>query len=239
MKKFLFTILFIPCLVLASGGHILEKVNVDPADQASLQKGARTFVNYCLNCHSAMYMRYNRIAKDLGLTEEEVAKNLMFAATKIVEPMNVAIPAAEAKKWFGTVPPDLSVITRARGADWVYTYLKSFYLDPNKPTGVNNLIFKDVGMPHVLWELQGYPEPVFANDHGGEKVVTGIKITKPGTQTTAQYDETLHDLVNFMSYIGEPSKLDRINLRPWVLLFLAVFALLAYLLKKEYWRDVH
>jgi len=242
MKKLVFAVIVLmtPFLAMASGDHVLENSNVDPADQASLQKGARTFVHYCLNCHSASYMRYNQIARDLGLTEEEVMKNLMFAANKIVEPMNVAMPAAEAKKWFGTVPPDLSVITRARGSDWVYTYLKSFYLDPSKPTGVNNLIFKDVGMPHVLWELQGYPEPVFANSgHGGEKAVTGIKVTAPGKQTAAQYDETVHDLVNFMSYVGEPSKLTRARLGPWVMIFLAVFALLAYLLKKEYWRDVH
>lgn len=239
MKKFVVAILasFIPFLVIASENMALEKANVDPGDQASLQKGARTFINYCLNCHSASYMRYNRMAKDLGLSEDEVTKNLMFAATKIVDPMNVAMPA-EAKKWFGTIPPDLSVITRARGSDWIYTYLKSFYLDPSRPTGVNNLVFKDVGMPHVLWELQGYAEPVI-NDHGGEKIVTGIKVTQPGTQTAAQYDATVHDLVNFMAYVGEPSKLDRLRLGPWVMIFLAVFALLAYLLKKEYWRDVH
>lgn len=240
MKKFVFAVLALfTCLVEASSTHILEKANVDPADQASLQKGARTFINYCLNCHSASYMRYNRMAKDLGLSEDEVMKNLMFAANKIVEPMNVSMPAAEAKKWFGTVPPDLSVITRSRGSDWVYTYLKSFYLDSSRPTGVNNLLFKDVGMPHVLWDLQGYPEPVLTNEHGGEKAVTGIKVTKPGKQTAAQYDETVHDLVNFMTYVGEPSKLDRARLGPWVLIFLAVFVLLAYLLKKEYWHDIH
>jgi len=223
---------------MASEESLLEKANVNPADQASLQKGARTFINYCLNCHNAAFMRYNRMAQDLGLSEEEVTKNLMFASTKIGETMTVAMPRADAKKWFGTIPPDLSVIARARGADWIYTYLKSFYLDPNRPTGVNNLVFKDVGMPHVLWGLQGYAEPVFAV-HGTEKVITGTKVVTPGLQTPAQYDETVHDLTNFLAYVGEPSKLDRLRLGPWVMLFLLVFVVLTYLLKKEFWRDVH
>jgi ubiquinol-cytochrome c reductase cytochrome c1 subunit len=235
--------LLIPGVLMASGHAHLEKANVDPTDKVSLQKGAQTFVNYCLNCHSASSMRYSRVAKDLGLTEEEVTKNLMFAGTKIGAPMDVAMPSAEAKKWFGTVPPDLSVITRARGSDWVYTYLKSFYLDPSRPTGVNNVIFKDVGMPHVLWERQGYAEPIFAENHGGEgaehKVITGTKVVTPGSENPGQYDETVHDLVNFMTYMGEPSKLERIRLRPWVMLFLVLFVGLAYLLKKEYWRDIH
>ncbi|CAK0751014.1 Cytochrome c1 [Gammaproteobacteria bacterium] len=246
MKKIAFILasLLIPGWLMASEGHVhLEKANVNLADQASLQKGARTFVNYCLNCHAASFMRYSRMAKDLGLSEEEVTKNLMFASAKIGEPMNVAMPRNEVKKWFGTVPPDLSVITRARGEDWIYTYLKSFYLDPSRPTGVNNLVFKDVGMPHVLWELQGYAEPVFAEAHAGEgaahKTVVGTKVVKPGLQTPEKYDETVHDLVNFLTYVGEPSKLDRLHLGPWVMLFLALFAGLAYLLKKEFWRDIH
>jgi ubiquinol-cytochrome c reductase cytochrome c1 subunit len=236
MKKipFILTILLIPGIVIASGHLHLEKANVDPTDTASLQRGAKTFVNYCLNCHSASFMRYSRMAQDLGLSDEEVTKNLMFATTKIGGVMDVAMPSAESKKWFGTTPPDLSVITRARGADWVYTYLKSFYLDPSRPFGVNNVIFKDVGMPHVLWELQGYAE---AEKH--EETIAGTKVVKPGSQDEAQYDETVHDLVNFMAYVGEPSKLERIRLRPWVMLFLALFAVLAYMLKKEFWRDVH
>ncbi|CAK0777941.1 Cytochrome c1 [Gammaproteobacteria bacterium] len=244
MKKIAFVLvsLLIPGWLMASEGNLhLEKANTNLADTASLQKGARTFVNYCLNCHTASSMRYSRMAKDLGLSEDEVTKNLMFASSKIGEPMNVAMPRAEASKWFGTAPPDLSVITRARGADWIYTYLKSFYLDPSRPFGVNNLVFKDVGMPHVLWELQGYAEPVFGEAHaaGEKKVVIGMKLVKPGLQTPEKYDETVHDLVNFLAYVGEPSKLERQRLAPWVMLFLALFVGLAYLLKKEYWRDIH
>jgi ubiquinol-cytochrome c reductase cytochrome c1 subunit len=241
MKKiaFLLVSLLIPGVLMASGHAHLEKTNIDPADKASLQRGAQTFVNYCLNCHSASFMRYSRMAKDLGLTEEEVTKNLMFASAKIGSTMDVAMPQAQAKKWFGTNPPDLSVITRARGADWVYTYLKSFYLDPSRPFGVNNVVFKDVGMPHVLWELQGYAEPVFEEGHEGHKTVVGTKIVTPGSQNPEEYEKTVHDLVNFMAYMGEPSKLDRLSLGPWVLLFLALFTGIAYLLKKEYWRDIH
>jgi len=243
MKKIAFVLVYllIPGWLMASEGNLhLEKANTNLADKASLQRGARTFVNYCLNCHTASFMRYSRMAKDLGLSEEEVAKNLMFASTKIGEQMNVAMSRASASKWFGMVPPDLSVITRARGEDWIYTYLKSFYLDPSRPFGVNNLVFKEVGMPHVLWELQGYAEPVFTETHGGgEKVVTGTKVIKQGLQTPEKYDETVHDLVNFLTYVGEPSKLERQNLAPWVMLFLALFVGLAYLLKKEFWRDIH
>jgi ubiquinol-cytochrome c reductase cytochrome c1 subunit len=241
MKKiaFLLVALLIPGVLMASGHAHLEKANIDPADKASLQRGAQTFVNYCLNCHSASFMRYSRMAKDLGLTKEEVTKNLMFASTKIGSTMDVAMPRAKAKKWFGITPPDLSVITRARGVDWVYTYLKSFYLDPSRPFGVNNVVFKDVGMPHVLWELQGYAEPIVEEGHGGHKTVVGTKIVNPGSQSPEEYEKTVHDLVNFMAYMGEPSKSDRLRLGPWVLLFLALFTGLAYLLKKEYWRDIH
>lgn len=230
MQKIIFLLImaWFPSVLIASGSTHLEKINLDPTDQASLQKGAKLFVNYCLNCHNAAFMRYSRMAKDLGLSEEEVTKNLMFASTKISDTMTVAMPSAESKKWFGTTPPDLSVITRARGADWVYTYLKSFYLDANRPFGVNNLIFKDVGMPHVLWELQGYAK----EEQGTLKIVTS------GSQSPEQYEATVKDLVNFMAYMGEPSILERLHLRPWVMLFVALFALLAYLLKKEYWKDI-
>jgi len=231
MKKIVFLIFMflLPSWVMASGNTHLEKINLDPNDQASLQRGAKTFVNYCLNCHSAALMRYSRVAKDLGLSEEEVTKNLMFATNKIGDTMTVAMPSAESKKWFGTSPPDLSVITRARGADWVYTYLKSFYLDLSRPFGVNNLVFKDVNMPHILWELQGY-----AHKEGEH-----LKIIKPGSQTAEQYDATVYDLVNFMAYVGEPSILERLRLRTWVMIFLAIFTVFAYLLKKEFWKDVH
>lgn len=245
MKKIAFVIasLLISSGLMASGELVpLEQANVDLTDHASLQKGAKTFVNYCLGCHGASFMRYNRMAKDLGLSDEEVKNNLMFNTGNVEAPMNSAMPRAESEKWFGSSPPDLSVITRARGADWVYTYLKSFYLDSSRPFGVNNLVFKDVGMPHVLWELQGYAEPIFMESHHEDtahKTATGTKIVTAGSKTPAEYNEIVHDLVNFMAYMGEPSKADRLRLGPWVMLFLALLTVLAYLLKKEYWRDIH
>jgi ubiquinol-cytochrome c reductase cytochrome c1 subunit len=245
MKKIAFVTasLLISSGLMASGGNIhLEPANVDLSDHASLQKGAKTFVNYCLGCHGASFMRYSRVAKDLGLSEDEVKDNLMFNTSNMGDPMNSAMPKAESAKWFGTAPPDLSVITRARGSDWLYTYLKSFYLDPSRPLGVNNLVFKDVGMPHVLWELQGYAEPVFTEAHhegAAHKTVTGTKVVAPGSKTPEEYNQIVHDLVNFMTYMGEPSKADRLRLGPWVMLFLALLTVLAYLLKKEYWRGIH
>ncbi|CAK0741529.1 Cytochrome c1 [Gammaproteobacteria bacterium] len=239
MRTFALACWLVSGAVMASGGGIpLEDPRVDLKDIASLRKGAETFAHYCLTCHSASFMRYSRIGQDLGWSEEEVMNRLVSTNSKIGDPMTVAMPKAEAKKWFGRVPPDLSVITRSRGSEWVYTYLKSFYVDPSRPFGVNNLVFKDVGMPHVLWELQGYAEPII-EEHDGHKVVTGAKVVKPGRYTPEQYEQTVHDLVNFLTYVGEPSKIERQRLGLWVLLFLAVFTALAYLLKREYWRDIH
>ena len=174
MKKIITALLItlLPALGFASAGGIhLDKADVNIHDQASLQNGAKLFVNYCLSCHSAAYMRYNRMGKDLGLSEEQVTNNLMFAADKIGETMTVAMPANDAKNWFGTKIPDLTVVARARGADWLYTYLRTFYLDPSRPWGVNNATFKDVGMPHVLWELEGLKQPVYEThkDHDGNE----------------------------------------------------------------------
>jgi len=214
----------------ASEGVHLDHADIDITDQASLQRGAKTFVNYCLSCHSASYMRYNRMAKDLGLTDEQVENNLMFASDKIGETMTVAMRAEDAKKWFGVTPPDLSVISRSRGTDWLYTYLRTFYLDESRSMGTNNLAFKDVGMPHVLWEQQGY----LAKDEHGELVEA-----KAGPLSKHEYDEMVNDLVNFLAYIGEPSKLQRMELAKWVLLYLALFFFVAYPLKKAFWRDIH
>ena len=211
--------------------------------QASLQRGARTFVNYCLSCHSAKYQRFNRLAKDLGLTKQEVKENLMFVTDKIGDTMQVAMPSEEAAKWFGKAPPDLSVIARARGADWIYTYLQSFYQDDSRPWGVNNEVFKDVGMPNVLWELQGAQKPVYKTekDMAGNdtQVFDHFEQVSPGSQSPEEFEETVRDLTNFLVYVGEPIQLKRHQMGKWVLLFIAVFFVLAYLLKKEYWKDVH
>jgi ubiquinol-cytochrome c reductase cytochrome c1 subunit len=213
----------------AEGIH-LDKIDVDLSDKASLQRGARTFVNYCLSCHEASYMRYNRMGKDLGLTDEQVKQNLMFASDKVGDTMTVAMRGKDAKKWFGVVPPDLSVIARSRGTDYLYTYLRTFYLDPSKPMGTNNLVFKDVGMPHVLWSQQGYKE---LSEEGHLETVT------EGTSSSAEYNRTIYDLVNFLAYVGEPSKIQRLELGKWVLFYLIIFFLVAYPMKKAFWRDVH
>jgi ubiquinol-cytochrome c reductase cytochrome c1 subunit len=209
----------------------LEHFEVDLYDQASLQRGAQIFTNYCLSCHSASFMRYNRMAKDLGLTEEQVLENLMFATDKIGDTMQVAMRPEDAKKWFGVTPPDLSVIARARGTDWLYSYLNNFYLDASRPMGTNNPYLVNAGMPHILWEQQGFQ----ALDHETGK----MELTEQGALTPRQYDQYVGDLVNFLAYISEPSKLDRLALGPWVLLYLAVFFFIALALKKVYWKDVH
>jgi len=236
MSKFavIFALLF-SCFVqqplfAASSQLQLDSVDIDLSDKASLQRGARTFMNYCLSCHSAAYMRYNRMGKDLGLTDEQVKESLMFASDKIGETMTIAMRSEDAKKWFGAVPPDLSVISRARGTDWLYTYFRSFYLDDSKIMGSNNLTFKDVGMPHVLWQKQGYLQK---SDDG--HLATASK----GDMTVDEYDLMTRDLVNFLAYIGEPSKIQRLALGKWVLIYLALFFFVAYAMKKAFWEDIH
>lgn len=246
MKKIITTLLMtlVPALGMAAGGGVhLDKADVDLHNQASLQNGARLFVNYCLSCHSAAYMRYSRMGQDLGLSEDQVRENLMFAAEKTGETMTIAMPANDAKKWFGTKIPDLTVIARARGADWLYTYLRTFYLDASRPWGVNNVTFKDVGMPHVLWELEGLKQPVYETykDHDGNdaKRIVGFEMVQPGKMSPAEYDNAVRDLVNFMVYMGEPAKLSRYSIGVWVLLFLALLFVVSYAMKKEFWKDIH
>lgn len=241
MKKLIvaFLLTAAPVLGLAAGGGAhLDKANIDLGDKTSLQRGAKLFVNYCLSCHSAKYQRYNRMAKDLGMTEEEVKENLMFTTDKIGDTMQIAMAAEDAAEWFGTAPPDLSVITRSRGVDWVYTYLRSFYLDESRPFGVNNTVFPDVGMPNVLWQLQGSQRAVY-QDQDGHKVFEKFELVEPGALSPDQFDGAVRDLTAFLSYVGEPIQMERKRLGVWVLLFIAVFFVFAYLLKKEYWKDVH
>ncbi len=246
MKKLIiaFLLAMAPMLGLASGtGPQLDPANIDLGDQASLQRGAKYFVNYCLSCHSAKYQRYNRMARDLGLTEDEVEKNLMFTTDKIGDTMNVAMDPEQANKWFGVTPPDLSVIVRARGVDYIYTYLRSFYLDESRPFGVNNVVFPAAGMPHVLWKLQGAQKAVFRTetdaDGNEHEIFDRFEQVTPGTLSAEEYDQVARDLTAFLSYVGEPIQMKRKQLGVWVLLFIAVFFVLAYLLKKEYWKDIH
>ena len=236
MKKFLSAILFAPLLALASGTELhLDRAPDRANDMAALQNGAKVFVNYCLNCHSASYMRYNRL-RDIGLSDAQVKDNLLFTAEKVGEPMKIAMQRAEAKAWFGAAPPDLTVIARARasefgsGADWLYTYLRTFYRDENRPTGWNNVVFENVGMPHVLWELQGDQE--MGADHK-------LKLAKPGKLKPQEFDTAVADLVAYLKYMGEPMAEFRKHLGLIVLIFLAVLFVFAYALKRDYWKDVH
>lgn len=221
---------------MAAGGAALEHANVNIRDTAASQRGARLFVNYCLSCHAASYMRYNRLAEDLGLGEELVMENLVFADAKIGDTMEVAMRAEDATSWLGKQPPNLSLIARSRGADWLYTYFLTFYEDESGAW--NNLALPNASMPHVLWQLQGIQKPVYAT-HDGHQVIDHLELAQPGLQTPAEYEETVRDLVTFLEYLGEPAEVKRKNVGIWVLLFLVLFALLAYALKVEYWRDVH
>lgn len=246
MRKAIIALLFAmtPTLGLAAGGDVrLQKADVDLGNKASLQRGAALFTNYCLSCHSASYMRYNRLSQDLGLTEEQVKENLMFGTDKIGDTMEIAMDPVDAANWFGTAPPDLSVISRARGADWLYSYLKAFYIDESRPFGVNNTVFADVGMPHVLWELEGLKRPVYKSETGADgetvRTLSGFELVTPGLYTEIEYDRAVNDLVNYLVYMGEPAQLVRYQLGVWVLLFLALSFVVTYLLKKEYWKDVH
>jgi len=234
----------------AGGGLALDKF---PADRVTnlpaLQNGARLFVNYCLNCHSASYMRYNRM-RDIGLSDEQIKNNLSFAAKKVGDPMTITLDPAQAKEFFGSAPPDLTVVARSRagnggsGADYLYTYMRTFYRDDSTVTGWNNLVFPSVAMPHVLWELQGQQRAVFATEkdaHDPAKtnaVFKGFEPVTAGALNTAEYNEAVADLVAFMQWMAEPHQSQRVRLGVFVLLFLAVFTVIAWRLNAAYWKDV-
>ena len=247
VKKLLATALFAPLLAVASGPELhLDKAPVS-TDPAALANGAKLFVNYCLNCHGASYMRYNRL-QQIGLSEQMIKDNLMFTADKIGEPMRIAMQREEAKVWFGAAPPDLTVIARSRasefgsGADWLYTYLRGFYRDSERPTGWNNVIFENVGMPHVLYELQGeqIAKVSEADDgHGGKVKTIALEQGKPGKMSKEEYDKATADLVSYLVWMGEPMAETRKTIGTVVLAFLGLLFVLSYLLKKNYWKDIH
>ena len=244
MKKYLVIVLLAlaPVCAFAAGGVHLDHANIDPTNKQSLQRGASLFVNYCLSCHSASLMRYEHMGKDLGIDEKLVSENLIFTGGKVGDLMTVATAPDDAKIWFGTVPPDLTVIARARGVDWLYTYLRSFYRDDSRHIGTNNLVFPDVGMPNVLWELQGVQKPKISTKKeadGTEVKHVELELAEQGTMTPKEFDSTVRDLVNFLDYLGEPAKHDRRALGTKVILFLLVFLVLAYMLKRDYWKDIH
>jgi ubiquinol-cytochrome c reductase cytochrome c1 subunit len=230
----------------AGGGIAWDKAPVNTSDLASLQNGAKLFVNYCLNCHSAAFMRYNRL-QDIGFTKEQIKDNLLFTTDKVGETMKAAIDPKQAKDWFGANPPDLTLIARSRaghggsGADYLYTFLRTFYPDATKATGWNNLAFPSVGMPHVLWELQGQRRPIIEvkEEHGHKvEVFKGWEQLTPGTLTPLQYDQAVADLVNFLQWMGEPAKSTRVRIGVWVMLFLLGFTFIAWRLNAAYWKDV-
>ena len=245
MKKLIVALLLAvaPVLGMAAGGGVhLDDADIDVSDQASLQRGAKYFVNYCLSCHSAKFQRYNRMARDLGLTEDEVKENLMFTTDKIGDTMQIAMDPANAEAWFGVAPPDLSLIARSRGVDYIYSYLRGFYVDEKRPFGVNNRVFPDVGMPHVMWDLQGMQKAVFKEVDGQQVIEELVPVDGPagqGTMSPEEFDGAMRDLTAFLSYVAEPVQLERKRIGTYVLIFLAFFFVLAYLLKKEYWKDIH
>jgi ubiquinol-cytochrome c reductase cytochrome c1 subunit len=270
MKKLivLLSLALLPITGMAAGGPKVElqSANIDLNNHASIQRGAKLFVNYCMGCHSAQYVRY-KLFTDVGLSEDDIKDNLIFGDGKVGDLMKIAMPANDAAKWFGAAPPDLTLTARIRpGADWIYSYLKGFYTDPSRPLGVNNTVFANVGMPHVLVDLQGVQDPVYryevhhdghtvasydteaaaaayVAEHGKgyrlERVVDRLEMVQPGSLTPAEYDQVARDLATFMTYIAEPMKLERQRIGIWVMLFLIGFTILAYLMKKEWWKDVH
>ncbi|MDR6537284.1 cytochrome c1 [Variovorax soli] len=250
MKKLILTL--IAALGIVAGAHAAEggiawdKAPSKTNDLAALQNGAKLFVNYCLNCHSAAFMRYNRL-QDIGITEQQIKENLLFTTDKVGETMKANIDPVQAKAWFGGVPPDLTLVARSRaghggtGADYLYTYLRTFYRDDTKATGWNNLVFPSVGMPHVLWELQGDRRPVFekAESHGHEtEVFKGWEQVTPGTMTPLQYDQAIGDLVAYLQWMAEPAQNTRIRVGVWVLLFLVMTLVFVWRLNASYWKDV-
>ena len=252
MKKILLSLVLafgVVAGVQASGGDSIawDKAPNKTNDLAALQHGAKLFVNHCLNCHSAAYMRYNRL-QDIGLTEQQIKDNLLFTTDKVGDTMKSNIDPKLAKEWFGATPPDLTVISRSRsgsggtGADYLYTYMRTFYRDESKATGWNNLAFPNVGMPHVLWEMQGVRKPIYEEHegHGGHstKVFKSWEQVTPGTVSPLEYDQAVGDLVGYLQWMGEPSQNTRVRLGVWVLLFLGCFMVIAWRLNASFWKDI-
>jgi ubiquinol-cytochrome c reductase cytochrome c1 subunit len=245
MKNLILLLLLLPAVnVMASGGgQHLKPAQTNIRSTESLRNGAKYYMNYCSACHSLKYQRYSRMAKDLELTEEEVMSNLVFTGAKFTDHMTLTMSDEDSNKWFGKTPPDLTVIAKARGNDWLYAYLKGFYKDSSRPSGWNNTIFKGASMPNVMWQLQGVQEAHFEEHKDANGIVTKtFKEFTPlieGSMSEEEFDATVLDIVNFLDYTAEPAKLIRLAYAPWVMLFLVVFTFLAYLLKINYFKDIH
>lgn len=240
MKKLitLFLLLVLSFGAYASKDMELQEADIDLTDNASLQRGAKHFVTYCLGCHSVKHIRYLRIALDVDVDQKKMLKDIAPEGASIYDQLHSAMNAHDAEKWFGIQPPDLSLIARSRGADWLYSYLKGFYIDKSKPFGVNNTVFEDVGMPNVLWQLQGQQRPIFKTVDG-QQTIEKLVSEEKGTLSEQEFDLLVNDLVNFLVYVGEPVQLERQRLGKYVIFFIIMFLGLAYLLKKEYWKDIH
>jgi ubiquinol-cytochrome c reductase cytochrome c1 subunit len=246
--------LFVPTVMAGGQSFALDKFEGQLCDESSLQRGAGVFMNYCAGCHSLQYMRYKSLGEGIGIRdvatgealEDLIQEKLNLVTDKVHDPILSAIPSADAESWFGVAPPDLTLVARVRGTDWLYTYLRSFYKDPSRPWGVNNLVFPDVGMPHVMVALQGVQAPVMktvsvetADGVHEHEVVDHLELIEAGQLSPEAYDQLVTDLVNFLEFTGEPIKLERQRLGVWVMLFLVIFMLFTWLLKREYWKDVH
>jgi ubiquinol-cytochrome c reductase cytochrome c1 subunit len=242
MRKIFLILLLLPMLAMAEGPDLDSAPDLSNSPPA-LQRGAKLFVNYCLNCHSASMMRYNRL-RDLGLSDDEIKQNLLLATDKIGDTMKVAMRPADAKIWFGVTPPDLSVMARAKGADYIYTYVRSYYPDPSRPTGWNNLVYPNTAMPNPLWQLQGMRNAVFAEVEDKENPGTKIRefvrfdMVTPGTMDTQELDAAAADLAAFMDYMGEPARDERHRIGVVVLIFLGFFTVICWRLNASFWKDV-
>lgn len=230
-------------VLFAATAFAQEEAELEPAhnnvsNTPSLQRGAKYFVNYCLGCHSAQYVRYNRLAEDLQITEDELVENLMFTGEQPFDTMQIAMRPEDSARWFGVTPPDLSLIARSRGTDYIYTFLRSFYVDESRDTGVDNVVLPGTAMPHVLWELQGLQTAVFEPDENGAEHFMGFESLSEGALSEQEFDAVVRDIVNFLDYIAEPMQLERQRLGVRVIAFLLVLLLISYLLKKEVWKDV-
>lgn len=250
LKKLVAALVLLPTFVLAAeGGFPLQRAPDHTNDLSALQNGAKLFVNYCLNCHSASSMRYNRL-QEIGLSEKQIKENLLFTSDKVGDLMTTSMTVKDGKEWFGAAPPDLSVIARAKssaagpGTDYLYTYLRTFYQDDTRPIGWNNMVFPNVGMPHAFWELQGIQKPKFVDEkdpHNPAKTIhkfVGFELVKPGKMSVLEYDTAVADLVSFMSWVSEPVQRKRKQLGVWVLLFMGIFVVLAWRLNASYWKEV-
>jgi len=233
----------------ASGGEHHTAPKMDPTNDPSLQRGAKYFVNYCSGCHSLKYMRFNRLAKDIGITDDEgnvaeglLRKDLMFTTTKIGDTLEVALTPEEGKKWFGVVPPDLSLEARSRGSAWIYHYLRGYYVDPTKRWGVDNIVFPGTAMPNILLNLQGEQFPVYEKGQDAEMMapkISHLELRTAGQLTPQQFDAVVYDITNFLTYVSDPIKEQRTRVGVWVMLFLVLMTTVLYLLKREYWKDLH